>query len=212
MTMGRAGLRRKLGGSRRLLLAEERGVALVEFALLLPFFLVLLFGMLDIGKAVNYWNDQTHLANEAARYAAVGNSPDPNWAGSKTTTAYKLNTAIKNQAETTDLKNGGTPPTSIQSPGVSICIWFPNKHTPVVPADYAAGQPVQVVVTAQYNWLGFLFKSGSVLKANQTMRATSTMRLEQPYQANGNDAYNTGPQDPVTGAPSTVTDGSGTCS
>src|SRR3954451_25174078 len=105
--------------------ADERGVALVEFVLVLPLVLLLLLGMIDVGKAVNYWNDETHLANEAARDAAVNNSHDPSWAGSKTTTAFKVNTAIKGQADTPELRNGGTA--SIPSPGVSVCIWFPNN-------------------------------------------------------------------------------------
>ena len=40
---------------------EERGVALVEFALVAPILLVLLFGMLDFGRVFNYWIDATHL-------------------------------------------------------------------------------------------------------------------------------------------------------
>src|SRR6266550_4310535 len=85
---------------RRRFAADDRGVALVEFALVLPLILLLLLGMIDFGKAFNYWNDETHLANEAARFAAVNNSPDQNWAANKTTAAYKINTAVKNEADT----------------------------------------------------------------------------------------------------------------
>src|SRR5436190_20560541 len=97
--------------------ADERGVALVEFVLVFPIVLVLLLGMIDVGKAVNYWNDETHLANEAARYAAVNKNPGPQ---------STLNQSILNQADTTELKNGGT--TSLPA-GETICIWFPNKAT-----------------------------------------------------------------------------------
>ncbi len=198
--MVRRPLRWKVLSSRLSCSTDERGVALIEFALVLPLLLLLLLGMIDAGKAFNYWNDETHLANEAARYAVVDSSPDPNWAGSPTTTAYKLNTAIKNQADSNELKNGGT--SSIPS-AVNICIWFPNKHNPLQPAvDFAPGQPVQVVVTAQYNWLGYLVGKGVLPSSN--LRATSTMRLEQTYKANGTDAYN-------TGTAGTATDGSGTC-
>jgi hypothetical protein len=31
--------------------------------------------MVDFGKAFNYWNDETHLANEAVRYAVVNKNP-----------------------------------------------------------------------------------------------------------------------------------------
>jgi Flp pilus assembly protein TadG len=46
---------------------NEAGAALVEFVLVLPLLLVLLLGMLDLGKAFNYWIDETHLAHEGAR-------------------------------------------------------------------------------------------------------------------------------------------------
>src|SRR5205823_4816497 len=111
-TMGRAKLRPGTVRSQPLLLADERGVALVEFALVLPLLLLLLLGMIDVGKAVNYWNDETHLANEAARYAAVNKNPGPQ---------STLNQSILNQADTTELKNGGT--TSLPA-GETICIWF----------------------------------------------------------------------------------------
>jgi Flp pilus assembly protein TadG len=199
MAMGRLTLRPEIFRLRRLPLRDERGVALVEFALVLPLVLVLLLGMIDVGKAVNYWNDETHLANEAARYAAVDNSPTKNSDG--TPTARSLNAAILGQADTTELKNGGT--TSIPT-GQTICIWFPNKHTPVQPSDYTAGQPVQVVVTTKYFWLGYLVGKG--LLPSSTLTATSTMRLEQSYKADGTDAYTTG----INTGP-VITNGSGTC-
>jgi len=179
MAMSWLTLRPEIFRLRRLPLRDERGVALVEFALVLPLVLVLLLGMIDVGKAVNYWNDETHLANEAARAAAVNTSPDPNWAANKTTAAYKINTAVKNQADTNELKNGGT--SSISTPGVSICIWFPGvaKGTSPVPSSaWQAGQPVQVVVKAQYNWMAYLIGKG--IPAHSGLTATSTMRIEQP--------------------------------
>jgi Flp pilus assembly protein TadG len=188
---------------RRGFLSDEKGVALVEFALVLPLVLLLLFGMIDFGKAFNYWNDETHLANEAVRDAVVNKSPDPNWPGNPTNNAYKINTAVRQQADSAELRNGGTQ--SISSPGMSICIWFPNNHVtsddPV--RDHAVGDPVQVVVKAQYNWLAYLIGQG--LPAHSELTGTATMRLEQPYKANGTDAFTTGPES----APQT--DASGTC-
>jgi Flp pilus assembly protein TadG len=198
--MGRAPMRWARSRLQRKLAADESGVALVEFALVLPLVLVLLLGMIDVGKAVNYWNDETHLANEAARYAAVDSSPIKDASGNPV--AKSLNAGILNQADTTELKNGGT---SSLPNGETICIWFPNKHTPVVAGDYAAGQPVQVVVTAQYHWLGYLVGKG--LLPTSTLKATSTMRLEQSYHADGTDSYTTGPST----NPTPPTDGSGTC-
>src|ERR671935_3274307 len=54
---------------------DDRGVALTEMALVLPLLLLLILGMVDFGKAINYWIDNTHLANEGARLAAVNKNP-----------------------------------------------------------------------------------------------------------------------------------------
>ena len=167
----------------RLPLRNERGTALVEFALVLPLVLVLLLGMIDVGKAVNYWNDETHLANEAARAAAVNNSPDPNWAANRNNANYKINTAILNQADSNELKTGGS--SSIPSP-MSVCIYFPN-------GTHNVGDPLKVVVKVQYNWLGYLVgRRGGSLPSSQ-LTATSTMRIEQaptnPTTPTSNDAY-----------------------
>src|SRR6476646_10526153 len=109
-------LQRGLASFRRLLPANESGVALVEFALVLPLVLILLLGIIDVGKAVNYWNDETHLANEAARSAAVNKRIVP---------TELINQTVKNEADSAELRNGGTG--SVSSPGVQICIWFPNN-------------------------------------------------------------------------------------
>src|SRR5262245_4782407 len=55
--------------------AQENGQGLVEFALILPFILVLILGVVDIGRALGYKNDMTSLANQAARIAAVNKCP-----------------------------------------------------------------------------------------------------------------------------------------
>lgn len=129
---------------------------MVEFALVLPVLLVLLLGMLDFGKAFNYWIDQTHLANEGARWAAVNKNP-----GGGTLQQY-----VRSQANTPELRDGGTA--SVAGP-IQICITFPNGTSQV-------GDPVRVTASTTYNWLPFL---GSRLGiAQTTMTASATMRLE----------------------------------
>ena len=131
-------------------------MALVEFALVLPLLLVLLFGMLEFGKAFNYWIDQTHLANEGARWAAVDKNP-----GGGTLQEY-----IASQANTAELRDGGTD----SVPGaIEICIDFPNGTSQV-------GDPVRVTASASYNWLPFL---GDRIGVSSTaISASATMRLE----------------------------------
>ena len=134
----------------------EEGAALVEFALVLPVLLVLLLGMLDFGKAFNYWIDQTHLANEGARWAAVNKNPG----------GGSLQQYVRSQANTPELRDGGTA--SVTGP-LQVCVTFPNGTSQV-------GDPVRVTASTTYNWLPFL---GSRLGiAQTTMTASATMRLE----------------------------------
>jgi Flp pilus assembly protein TadG len=137
---------------------DERGAVLVEFALVLPLLLILVFGMLEFGKAFNYWIDTTHLANEAARWAVVNNNP-----GAGTLQEY-----IKSQANTIELRDGGTA--SIPSGDeAEVCISFPSGTDNV-------GDPVHVTVTATYHWIPFV--GDRIGSANVTITGSATMRLE----------------------------------
>jgi len=50
---------------------RDRGAAMVEFALLLPLLLLLLFGIIDFGRALNAQITITQAAREGARLAAL---------------------------------------------------------------------------------------------------------------------------------------------
>src|SRR6266536_3564927 len=84
-------------------LVREDGVALIEFALVLPLLLLLVLGVIDFGKAFNYKNDETHLANQAARYAAVNSCSA--CAGA---TPPTINTWTPTQAAASELQTGLT--------------------------------------------------------------------------------------------------------
>jgi Flp pilus assembly protein TadG len=142
-------------------LRSEDGQALVEFALVLPLLVLLLFAMLDFGKAFNYWNDATHLSAEGARFAVVNRKPEP-------ADVASLQTQIRDQADTGELRNGGTA--SVESP-TQVCVDFPNGTANV-------GDPVRVRMSFTYAWLPFI---GDRIKiARTTVNATSVMRLEAP--------------------------------
>ena len=51
--------------------ASERGQTLVEFALILPIIVILLFGIIDFGLMLNHRITLQHAVREGARYAAV---------------------------------------------------------------------------------------------------------------------------------------------
>lgn len=135
-------------------LRREDGAVLVEFALVLPVLMLLVLGMLDFGRAYNYWIDETHLANEAARLAAVNGTPS----GGSSLQSY-----IRSQASSNELRNGSS---SVSSP-LQVCVSFPSGTSNV-------GDPVTAEARATYRWLPFL--GLSVTQTTITGRAT--MRLE----------------------------------
>lgn len=51
--------------------SRERGASLVEFALIAPFLLLLLLGIVEFGYLFGQYNEVRHAAREGARYAAV---------------------------------------------------------------------------------------------------------------------------------------------
>jgi Flp pilus assembly protein TadG len=137
----------------RSVIRDEGGQALVEFALVLPLLTLLLFAMLDFGKGYNYWNDANHLTAEAARFAVVNRKPDP-------LSVATLQTQIRLQADTAELRNGGDSSTAAQ-----VCVAFPNGTSNV-------GDPVRVTMTFTYDFLplvGF---------ASKEISTSSIMRLE----------------------------------
>ena len=140
--------------------SSESGQALPEFALVLPLLLLLLFGMLDFGKAFNYWIDTTQITSEGARYAAVNRKPDP-------LDASSLQQQLKLQGNTAELRDGGTD--SVVAPA-EVCVEFPNGTS-------NAGDPVTVRMTFTYHWLPFLGTQIDGL-TDTTVSSTATMRLE----------------------------------
>jgi hypothetical protein len=50
---------------------RSHGVALVEFALLLPMLSILVFGVIDLGRALTTWNEAKGAAGAAAEYAST---------------------------------------------------------------------------------------------------------------------------------------------
>lgn len=122
--------------------------------------MLLILGMVDFGKGFNYWIDQTHLANEAARFAVVNRNPGE--ANGDTLQEY-----IRNHANTGELANGGT--NSIPDE-LAVCIEFPEGE----PAE--AGDPVTVRVTTTYDWMPFL--DANLGFTAVTVHGTATMRLE----------------------------------
>lgn len=56
---------------------KQKSQALIEFALVSPVLLLLVFGIIDIGRAVFYYDTLSHAAREGARAAVRASSPLP---------------------------------------------------------------------------------------------------------------------------------------
>ena len=62
---------------RHRIIKSEKGASAVEFALILPILIILVFGIFEFGIAFNNYITITHAAREGARIAAVDlNNPD----------------------------------------------------------------------------------------------------------------------------------------
>lgn len=55
--------------------SNETGAALVEFAIVVPLLLLLVFGIIEFGRAYNTQNTLTHAAREGAREYAISQDP-----------------------------------------------------------------------------------------------------------------------------------------
>jgi Flp pilus assembly protein TadG len=140
---------------------DDRGQALVEIAIALPILMLILFGIIEFGEAINYYNDETNIANVAARYAVVGGSPA---CGGSTSTISAYDACIALQ-ESGALGNG-----------VSTCVTDLTTASDTAGSQVKTGDSLEVKLT--YNWsagqdlpfLGFLGKI--------PITSSATMRVE----------------------------------
>jgi uncharacterized protein (UPF0333 family) len=142
--------------SKRLInhLRQERGQGLVEFALVLPVLMLIIVGILTFGRYVGYSNQQTQLASQAARSAAVNFDPP----GTQTIQDY-----TRTQA-TGELLNGSSDVTS----AVEVYLYYPTGSSNLV------GQPVRACVVSTVNLLPLLGAGPSL-----HIVESATMRIEQ---------------------------------
>lgn len=158
--------------------ADESGVAMIEFGIVVPVLLMVVIGILFFGRFMNYAIDQTHLANEGARWAAVNGYP-----GCPSTSAAPCNPSLQqfiaSQVDSGELRSGSTDVTDSTGntpQGAQVCIAFPSSTgaggTPQL------GDPVTVKVKAYFHFLPFLgfLNGGGALPVTET----STMRIEAP--------------------------------
>jgi Flp pilus assembly protein TadG len=114
---------------------NERGAVAVEFALLLPLIVVILFGMTEFGINLSRWEDYESAAREGARYASVQCQPrqpgDPvSGPCTKDMIATAINRASSNLALT----------------GTDLTVTITHAGSPVASSDCSQyqGDPISV--------------------------------------------------------------------
>src|SRR5687767_9779325 len=118
---------------------REDGAVLVEFALVLVPLALLVFGIMHFGLMLNAKIDETHLTNEAARYATVNQNP-----GGDTQT---LQDYILAQADTQHLRDNAT-----------LCVDYPED--PATGTAGGVGDPVRFTMSYTYDLLPLLILDG----------------------------------------------------
>lgn len=148
----------------RLPKAKSRGQSLVEFAMVLPVLVIMIFGIIDFGMGLRSYIALTNATREGARFAAVGNDagafPADCDGSSNTTIIGRVCTA----ANGLNLDN-------IDSVSVS----YPS----------GVGPGNSVIVEAQYTYTYFTpigdmidFVSGGSLPETLTLSSSTDMRQE----------------------------------
>jgi Flp pilus assembly protein TadG len=134
----------------------ERGTALVEMAIVLPILLLLIMGIFYFSLFMNYSDNATHLASEAARFAAVNSNPG-------SAAGQSLDQYVLSQAP-----GGLTSANSDVTSPAQVYIYFPSG------SSGNAGDAVRACVTATVQFMPIF---GSLTSARITQ--TATMRMEQ---------------------------------
>ena len=132
----------------------EKGQALVEFALLVPIFLILMFAIVDFGMGFHSWITVTNSAREGARLGAVSASTDDITARVYAT-ATLINEDTNMEVFVTNAADAGG------QPGQSV----------VVRVDYDYD-----LITPMAGLVAFL--SGDTIGSTLTLSSTAEMRLE----------------------------------
>jgi Flp pilus assembly protein TadG len=125
-------LRRRLSSRR-----NRAGQALVEFALVIPIFLLLFVGLFDLGRAVFAYNTLTNAAREGARLAIV-NQDEPSIIEHAKNASAIVELNLPNvDVDFWQINNDGTPDTStpcnLVANGCLAVVTFEANYQPITP-------------------------------------------------------------------------------
>ena len=127
---------------------NRRGAAVVEFALVAPLFIMLVFGILEYGRMVMVQQVLTNAAREGARAAVLDGATGDSVTG-------KVNTYLQGASV----------------PNATVTI------TPTNPSAAAMGDPVTVTAQVTFGQVSWL-PSPMYISSSQALRSSCVMRRE----------------------------------
>ena len=151
---------------------REDGVAMAEFALIVPVFLLLVIGIISFGRVFFVWNDANHLANETARWAAVDQNPYA------PVGAHASREPVDGRCSSTCATTASRLEHLHHVPGPTL----PSRRRLPHGHDPEADPPSRST-----------FRSSRSLDVGFTVRGTSTQRIENLEATTAATAYNTTP-------------------
>ncbi len=160
--------RRTLAATRARVPRTERAQSLAEFALLIPVFLILMFGVVDFGMGLRAYITVAQATREGARFAAVGNAAGAFTTGGSGQCNGSTNTTVVGKVCTT---MDGLNLVKV----TSVTVTYPNGNQP--------GNSVRVSTTYNYNYITPVqrivnFVSHGALGPSIPITSTVDMRLE----------------------------------
>lgn len=147
---------------------DERGAALVELAIVLPVFLVLVFGMIDFGIAFSDYQNVRSGTREAARLGVVND----------------VNNAPSCKINGSTVTPPATPVSATDATNALLCkakdrigLKDDDLHLKIVISGQEIGDRMKVCASFPVSALTGLTAS---FLSGRTLTAAVTMRLEQP--------------------------------
>jgi Flp pilus assembly protein TadG len=124
---------------------RQRGDSIVEFALLAPLLIVMLFGVLELGRVVDAWLVVHNAAREGARAAVLVYADTPAIAAAQSTTSAYLSSGFVVRG---DIASTSVPSVQVTSDSIAVTAQADVRlYTPVF-QNMLGGQVVHVLATA----------------------------------------------------------------
>lgn len=160
---------------------QERAQSLVEFAMIVPIVLILVFGIIDFGMGLRAFISVSSATREAARYASIGNPPGTFTSGGTGQCNGTTNTTTVGRVCQTI---NGLNLTNVNDVDVEVCTTAtPPVCIAATSANMLPGSSVKVTTEYHYHYITPVknlvnFFSAGALTDHLTIRSSTDMRIE----------------------------------